>query len=294
MRVSIIINTYNNANKLSACLEHLEQQNFQEVFEVIVVDDGSTDNTAELLRKWKAQKTKFIFSSLYQENKKQAAARNLGVKHAKGDLILFIGADILLCSDALFYHYQFHKRFSAEKHMAVGHITWPPHLENDAFCNFLEKFGYMPNFDKYNNLQETDFWHFYTGNISLKRRLAEKHPFSEDFCSYGFEDAALGCKLISGGAKLLYLKDALAFHDHALTPEDYFPKKMRDIGKSAVVFQNQHPEIQLLPTGVKKHIFSFLSSSLVIRGLQMLKQEWAWYAISKKYYLEGVDGAEEM
>lgn len=86
-RFSVIIPAYNSEKTLSACLESLEDQSLsKEDYEVIVVDDGSTDSTATIAKKFN---NKYI----YQTNQGPASARNKGVKSAVGDIVLFTDSD---------------------------------------------------------------------------------------------------------------------------------------------------------------------------------------------------------
>jgi len=83
IRFSIIIPAYNSEKTLFTCLESLEDQSLsKEAYEVIIVDDGSTDSTATIAKKFN---NKYI----YQTNQGPASARNKGVKSAVGDIILF-------------------------------------------------------------------------------------------------------------------------------------------------------------------------------------------------------------
>ena len=84
---SIIIPTYNEEKDISKCLESLENQAFKD-FEIIVVDDGSTDKTREIVRKFK--KVKLIKG----KHKGPGYSRNLGVNQSKGKILVFIDSDM--------------------------------------------------------------------------------------------------------------------------------------------------------------------------------------------------------
>ncbi|MBC8084977.1 MAG: glycosyltransferase [Hymenobacter sp.] len=88
--VSIVIPCYNSGDFLPAALESVFRYPGPEPYEVIVVDDGSTDkHTQEVLQKAAAEGCQVI----YQENKGPAAARNKGIAHARGEYILFLDSD---------------------------------------------------------------------------------------------------------------------------------------------------------------------------------------------------------
>ena len=94
-RVSIIIPTYNRAEMIVECLESVFTQTFTD-YEVIVVDDGSTDNTEEVLNSYL---DRLIY--IKQENMGNAGARNKGIERASGEIIAFNDSDDLWLSDKL-------------------------------------------------------------------------------------------------------------------------------------------------------------------------------------------------
>ena len=89
MKVSVIIPTYNEEKVIGECLLSLSKQTVKD-FEVIVVDDGSTDKTVEVLSQVSAIKCQ-VFQ---QDHKGPGVARNLGAKSAKGDILAFVDADM--------------------------------------------------------------------------------------------------------------------------------------------------------------------------------------------------------
>lgn len=88
MLVSVIIPTYNRSGKVHRALDSVLRQSFKD-FEVIVVDDGSTDDTSFWMSFYKDTNLKTI----HQENKGVAAARNLGVEHSQGEWLCFLDSD---------------------------------------------------------------------------------------------------------------------------------------------------------------------------------------------------------
>src|SRR4030042_587586 len=86
-KVSVIITTYNRVHFVCEAIDSVLNQTFKD-FEIIVVDDGSTDNTKEALKRY----SKNIFY-IYQSNKGRSQARNTGLKVAKGDYIAFLDDD---------------------------------------------------------------------------------------------------------------------------------------------------------------------------------------------------------
>jgi glycosyltransferase involved in cell wall biosynthesis len=96
-KISIIIPTYNCADYIGDAIDSVSKQSCQD-FEIIIVDDGSTDNTAKVLDKYKSNESvKYIF----QENRGPGAARNKGMNLAEGEYLCFLDADDQLHPDSL-------------------------------------------------------------------------------------------------------------------------------------------------------------------------------------------------
>jgi polysaccharide pyruvyl transferase CsaB len=262
-------------------------------FEVIVVDDGSDDNTEGIVAMINDQcpRTDAI-KYTRQSNLRQAAARNNGVRHATGEVVIFIDDDIMVQPGWLKAHADFHAAHPEKEAMAVGHITWPPKPKPNRFMRWLEAVGYMPNYKGLSDGDATDFWHFYTGNLSMKKEWFNKLNYDEHFKAYGYEDTKFGYELMQKGARLQYLQGARVYHDSHFEESDYFPDRMRQIGKSATLFDKQIKEISAVPRGLKRLILSFLSMRPIGGLLGLLKREWKWYSQSKRYFLEGIKLAD--
>ena len=94
-QVSVVLATYNRKELLKECLESLFNQTYpKDRYEIIVVNDGSTDGTEEVLKEY-AKKAPCIFKCFSQENKGVAAAMNLGIKNAEGDIVCFTADDCI-------------------------------------------------------------------------------------------------------------------------------------------------------------------------------------------------------
>jgi len=96
MKVSIIIPTYNEERVILNCLESLGEQTFKD-FEIIIVDDGSTDKTISFVKN--LQKIVYDIRLLVQKHKGPGAARNLGVGEANGEILVFVDADMTFAED---------------------------------------------------------------------------------------------------------------------------------------------------------------------------------------------------
>ncbi len=292
--LSVIIPTFNRATQLENCLCALEGQTLSpESFEIIVVDDGSTDYTEKLIKKWRVAWPSL--KALHQENAGQGRARNLALHEAQGQIILFIGDDIYGSPEFLQNHVRFHQDHPEKEAACLGLTEWDQSQPVTPFMKWLTHGG--PQF-AYKNLtphEEASFWYFYTSNLSLKKELLLEDSFDPDFRAYGFEDIELGYRLTKKGLKLIYVPEALAVHDHPME-ESSLKKRMMNVGKSAILFQKKQPDLKVLPQGAKKIILRILSAWPLIGLLWLLKtlvpplfQRPYWYLLSKRYFFQGMD-----
>lgn len=292
--LTIVIPTYNRSKHLKKCLERLQQQTLaQEAYEVIVVNDGSTDDTESMLN----EMTLFWPSlrAIHQENAGQGNARNKAMPFVQGQIVMFIGDDIYATEDFLEQHVNFHKENPEKEFACLGLTEWEPSKKTNHYMNWLTDGGPQFAYHKLKPQQEASFWFFYTSNISLKTDLIQKQAFDPDFKGYGWEDIELGYRLEKEeGLKLIYNEKALAYHDHFMEEQD-LKKRMRKVGSSSQIFQKKHPELKVIPKGFKKIALWLIGSWPSILLLSIFRiifpnegRKALWYALSKRYFLQGV------
>lgn len=97
-KISVIIPVYNTADYLEKCFSSIAQQQYTN-FEVIIVDDGSEDESSIICDKWAAIDSRFIV--YHQKNSGQAAARNYGIEVSNGEYLAFVDSDDYVSSDYL-------------------------------------------------------------------------------------------------------------------------------------------------------------------------------------------------
>lgn len=297
---TVIIPTFNRKEILKKCLEALEKQTLKkERFQVIVINDGSTDETSQLLSNLR-KKLKINLIVIEQKNSGQGIARNRGIELAQAKHILFIGDDILTEKNLLDEHLKFHKKYPLENFVVLGFVAWHKDLKITPFMNWLNngssilgKFGgHQFAYEKLANKLYADYNFFYTANISLKTSLLKKIKFDENFGSYGWEDIELGYRMTKDAdVKIIYNKNAQAFHYHNID-EKQFKHRMINIGKSAILLNNKYPELKKVPGIIKKTCFWFLSNRFSLFLLKKISNNklssFYFYALSKKYFLKGL------
>ena len=214
--ISVIIPTYNRVEALKKCIESILKNSFKLPFEVIIIDDGSRDNTFLEIKKYIEDRKLKNFVLLKQENCGSAKARNLGIKKAKGKILLIIGDDSIADKRLLEEHYNWHKkRYCKDNFAILGHNQWSKEIEITPFMKWIDKVGLQ--FSYYSFVDEnTPSWsHFWTCNISVKKNFLMKYGlFDEEFPCAAWEDIELGWRLYKHGLKIKYNKDAAVFHYH--------------------------------------------------------------------------------
>lgn len=266
--VSVVIPTYNRVKTLLHTLRSLEGQSLaKEKFEVIVVDDGSTDSTETEVKSLMGR-TDVSVRYLRQANKKQGAARNLGIKHAKMPLIVFMGDDIIPSTRFLEEHLNYHKRKGGSGNVVViGYTRWPEDIRVTPFMRFIGEYGYQFGYSLINGEGPLPFNYFYTSNISVRKELLDELEciFEEDFTTYGWEDVELGFRLEAIGMELYYNRDAVAYHYHPVGVSSFCARQL-NVGRASRIFLKKHPELGwfLGDAGYlrKKAAFSFMTVAL--------------------------------
>jgi glycosyltransferase involved in cell wall biosynthesis len=284
MKASIIIPAYKRPQALKTTLQAVFSQTRKlDDIEIIIIDDspeGEAEGVVQSIEK------KCAIRYVKNPKKGRSQARNEGVKHAKGEIILFIGDDIVASPDWLETHLQFHQEKSGVNDVVIGFTTWYPELPISRYMCWLENGGPLLKFKGLRDGEETDVYHFYTGNISLKKKFLEKEKFNEDFDLYGWEDVELGYRLKKKhNLKIWYAAKAVAYHNHLYQEED-LKKYAKNLGYSAFLFQKIIKDFRVTPNWTKRAIFVIIS--FLIPLFKRFKKEWYWYALGKREFLKGM------
>ena len=237
MYISVVIPTYNRLPILQKSLFALEKQEFTDNkisdYEIVVVDDGSTDETIAWLTKNKAQLPHVKLFE--QDHQGAAAARNMGVENAQGDTIVFIDSDLVVTESFLQCH-------------ADALVNGERELKSDRLFTYGAVIN-TNNFEKPTSepYKLTDFSaaYFATGNVAIARKwLEEAGLFDLGFQLYGWEDLELGVRLKKLGLKLIKCPEAVGYHWHPAFNLEQIPRMIEQEiqrGKMGIVFYEKHP-----------------------------------------------------
>ena len=211
--VSVIIPTFNRAHVLKKTLSgYAKQSGDHQICEVLVVDDGSKDDTASVVQEWNGNPILNV-RYLRQENRGLAAARNHAIREARGDILLFGDDDIIPSNKMVAEHLAWHRNHPQANVGVVGLVNWAAEMNATPFMAWSGLYGPQFNFGYFKEAEELDFWHGYFCNTSVKASfLQENGVFNENFRQYGWEDVELSYRLCTHGYRLLYNPKAVGYH----------------------------------------------------------------------------------
>jgi cellulose synthase/poly-beta-1,6-N-acetylglucosamine synthase-like glycosyltransferase len=220
--ISVIVPAFNAEKSIAHCLESLLDQTMpRDAYEVIVVDDGSRDATYKIAQS-------FDVRVLSQSNGGAAAARNLGAKNARGDIVVFIDADSVPDKSWL------------EKMVA-------PFANPDIAGASGEKKTYQTNiwaqyvqieYDyKYDLMRNHAYTDFIDSSTAAYRRdvFVQNGGFDTSFLEA--EDTELSFRLAERGCKMVLIRDAIVYHIHPTSLWEYLRRKVQYSRWRAVVYR---------------------------------------------------------
>ena len=236
MFFSVVIPTYNRLPILQKCLRALEQQRLEapiSAYEVVLVDDGSTDATVSWLRE-NADAFPHVRLVL-QDHGGPAEGRNRGVDQARGDVIVFIDSDLVVTDGFLLAHARRLEQSWQER--------------GDRLCFTYGAVINTANFDdptsEPHKLRDLSWAYFATGNVAIDRQVLERSGlFDTRFRLYGWEDLELGERLRRMGVVLVRCPEAVGYHWHPPLSLDQVPRLIAVEGERAkmgLVFFRKHP-----------------------------------------------------
>ena len=212
--VSIIIPAYNAGKTIRNCLDGLMAQDYRGEHEIIVVDDGSTDDTPEIIRTYPS------VTLFQQKNAGPAAARNRGAAAAHGEIILFTDSD---CTPESNWLTEMLKPFSEDDVVGVKGVYISHQKELAARFvqyEYEDKYKYMRN-NKY-----IDFIDTYSAGFR-RDIFMELKGYDTDFPVACAEDVELSFRISKKGYKMIFAPTAVVAHIHPNSFSSYLRKKYK-------------------------------------------------------------------
>jgi glycosyltransferase involved in cell wall biosynthesis/peptidoglycan/xylan/chitin deacetylase (PgdA/CDA1 family) len=241
VKVSVVIPTYNRRSSLERCLSSLAAQSFPVMeYEVIVVADGCTDDTVELLRSFAPR---FAFRWLSQQNQGAPAAQNLGVAAATGAIILFLDDDCVCGTDVIAAHYDAHAQ--QDQIVAIGalrlHPDTPPGTLHDVVSD-LEDTEWRRLTSE--GARRSDL--MLCANSSVSRMAALDCRFDTTYMR--MHDVEAGIRLWAKGFRPRFVPRAIVYELYTKTVSAMLADSYQH-GKYEVLLSNNYPSFKPL-TGI--------------------------------------------
>lgn len=236
LKISVVIPCFNNGHILPVTLTHLIDQSLSsDCFEVLIVDDGSTDDTPQIIGQLKLPPS---FRYFRRQNEGAAAARNFGAFQAQGRFILFLDSDVVSDSSLLETHLDVHRRYPNT--LVVGRTRSIPLDHQGIFYRTMGDSVFA--FDLGETEHPLPFQDVVSRNFSMPRAVfLELNGFDERYPGSGFEDTEFALRATKAGYGLLYSPAASGEHQHPGSLERV-GQHMYNYQISAAMLFSQYPE----------------------------------------------------
>jgi glycosyltransferase involved in cell wall biosynthesis len=270
MKASVIIPAYNQAERLYLTLVSLSHQTCDpSLFEVIVVDDGSVDETSPIVQSYSAP---YHLKYIHQPNRGRAISRNQGVRESSGDTLIFNDCDRAVCSHFVEAHLARHGLLSDS--VVIGAVfefffsdlsSRRKELAEDIehgfskFARFAREYPYAKVVSKIYEPDGTTAWpipwiSFFSGNVSVSRKAFEEiGGFDEAFTGWGCEHFELGYRLYQAGLQYIFEPSARNYHFAHRREDNFYQANLR---ASFEYFKRKHPrqEVEQLENFIKGNL----------------------------------------
>jgi glycosyltransferase involved in cell wall biosynthesis len=243
-KVSVVVASYNGGRTLPACLDSLTHLNYPS-YEIILVDDGSTDDTAKIAGHYEGK-----IRAIHQPNLGLSVARNTGIAAATGEIIAFTDSDCRADEDWLYYLVGDLLKTDA---CAIGGHNFPPPEDNwIAGCVAVS-----PGGPAHVMLNDRDAEHIPGCNMAFWRwALDSIDGFDAQFRAAG-DDVDVCWRLLQRGHRIAFTHSGFVWHYRRNTLGGYL-KQQRGYGVAEALLRHKHPEFFNTLGGIRwrGHIYS--------------------------------------
>lgn len=232
MKLAFIIPNYNQASSIIRCISVLIGQatGHEKGFEIIAVDDGSTDGSADSIREHFKDHIRLV---RLPHNVGRSSARNAGVKESDADYIIFVDSDCIVSNGSFVSAYL--EAIQDGSDLIFGQVS----TNEDGFWNQLQKNTFRKREVEFNAGR---YWAYTTQNVCIRRDLfLQCGGFDPAFDKHGFEDRDLFIRLLELGAKPAYCPTAKVIHDDRITLRSVSGKMLAAGRHSSIPFGLKHP-----------------------------------------------------
>jgi glycosyltransferase involved in cell wall biosynthesis len=269
-RLTVVIPTRDRAALLARTLDALDVQNGSgRPFEVIVADDGTSDETPPELAHLGPRS--FPLRSIRSRGRGPATARNAAIALAAADRILLLGDDTLPRSDTLARHLN----LAGGRAIGVqGHVDWHPDEEITAVMRYLAPAGPQFYFAGLVSGRAIPYTAVLGSNLSAPVHWFREEPFDEGFRAAAFEDTELAYRWARHGWETVYSADAVCWHSHPYREIEPFLARQRLAGEAARYAVSKHPALVFRTVLAPLAVGAVKAALARLRGSGRIEDEW--------------------
>lgn len=238
--LSVIICTYNRAGFLRQVLESLRNQTMaQSEFEIILIDDGSSDDTRETVESFRSLLPLKYF---FQRNAGLASAKNHGIFAAQGRVLLFLDDDDITMPSLLEEHMRTHRSYPQDNYAVLHYTAWGPGLMVAPLMHFITEVGcFLFNYPNIKHGDVLDFTYFWGGRSSCKKAFLLEHGVFNPIFRFGCEDIELGYRLSKHDLRVVYNSRGISKMIRSVGFDDFCRRLIKQ-GRSQYVFSTLHDD----------------------------------------------------
>ena len=227
MDISVIVPVFNGGRKIRRCVNALKRQRTERSYEIIVVDDGSTDRGLQ----WIKGNGVKVFK---QSNQGPAAARNLGVERAQGEIILFTDADCEPLEDWI------EELVRPLEETSISGVKGTYLTQQKKIVPRFVQLEYEGKYERMKKDRFIDFVDTYAAGF-IKKDFLEAGGYDTRFPTASVEDQEFSFRMWEKGFRMIFSPDARVYHTHSHTLWNYVRKKFR-IGLWKALVLRKHPK----------------------------------------------------
>lgn len=232
VEVSVIIPVYNAEKTIEKTLKALLRQSFKGIYEIIPVDDGSTDETGKILESYSKKYSKIKL--IHQKNSGPAAARNKGAKKSKGKILIFTDSDCIPEKNWI------KEMIKPIENRVVGIQGRYKILNKESIMARFVQYEFEQRYQRTEKFEYIDFIGTYSA--AYKRDVFMKlDGFDESFPKASGEDPDLSFRVEKAGYKMVFNPNAVVYHPHPETLKKYLKMKYGR-GYWGRLLYKKHPE----------------------------------------------------
>ena len=247
--ISAILCTYNRAGLLREALQSLCTQTLPvERFEVVLIDDGSTDDTRAVVD---AFRPLLNIQAVHQSNAGLAAAKNRALDTAGAPIVVFVDDDDRMDPDCLQQHLLTHQAYPQPEVAVLGYTDMATDVAASPLMHYVTgRAGLLFSYASLNDGEQLDYRYFWGGRSSCKRALLQQHGQFNPVFRFGAEDIELGYRLSKAGLRVIFNRAAVSQMLRRLD-FDQFCRRSEMQGRSNRVFAELHPDPEVIAyTGI--------------------------------------------